>query len=173
MLCQPMNVALPINAVLRRVPPVAYAVNDPAVVRYVARATGADDFTAHSSIGIYRHGRVAGGWVFDGYTGKNICLHVAGEGKRWLTPWLKWACFDYVFNQLGLERCSGMIAASNADALKFGAKLGFVEEARLKRAARDGSDLICLVLWREQTDLHTKGKEHYGKGIGTTDTELR
>lgn len=159
---------LPLDAILQTAPPVvAYTVNDPAVVAFVARATGADDFTAHSSLGIYRHGRVTGGWVFDGYTGHNICLHVAGNGKRWLTPKLRLMVFDYIFNQLGLERCSGMIAASNAAALEFGRKLGFREEARLKGAARDGSDLICLVLWRKDTDLHTKGKEHYGKSISS------
>jgi RimJ/RimL family protein N-acetyltransferase len=141
---------------------ITYSVNDPAVVRYVARQTGADDFTAHAALGVHKDGRIIGGVVYDGYTGQNIFMHVAGEGRRWLTRQFLWMAFDYPFNQLNLQRVSGLVPATNAAALRFDGHLGFREEGRMKCAARDGSDLLCLVLWRKDCQYHLKKGKNYG-----------
>ena len=137
-------------------PVITYSVNDPAVVRFVAEQTGASDFTAGAALGVHRYGQVQGGFVYDNFTRRNIFMHVAGIGRHWLTRRLLWMAFDYPFNQLRLERVTGMIAAGNAAALRFAAKLGFTEEGRLRRAAPDGSDIICLVLWAQQCAWHKR-----------------
>lgn len=57
-------------------------------------------------------------------------------------------CFLYVFNHLGLKRITGLVPASNAEALAFDLHLGFQLEHTLIDGAKDG-DLHILGMRRE------------------------
>lgn len=105
-------------------PSIQYSINNPAVVRFVARHAGADDFTANAALGMHKDGQIIAGVVFDNYTGRNIFMHVAGIGRHWLTREFLWMGFDYPFNQLGLERVSGLVTETNTAAMTFDKHLG-------------------------------------------------
>jgi RimJ/RimL family protein N-acetyltransferase len=86
---------------------------------------------------------------FDNYNGATISMHVAGEGKKWLTRDFLWFAFSYPFEQLKVKKVIGLVSSGNLDAMKFDKHLGFVEEAVIKDGCPDG-DLNFLTMTREQ-----------------------
>ena len=103
------------------------------------------------SIGLRRNGALQAGVVYEGFNGRNIWIHVAAvAGAHWLVRQYLKACFYYPFVLCGVDRVSGYVNASNADARRFDEHLGFKEEARLRGAAPDGGDVILYVMWRDQ-----------------------
>lgn len=55
---------------------------------------------------------------------------------------------DYIFNQRGKKRFSAVVEADNIDAVMVNLHIGFVLEAVLKEAGRDG-DLLIMTLWKK------------------------
>jgi len=102
------------------------------------------------AIGLRRDGVLVAGVVYEGFNGHNIWMHVAAvPGRRWLNREYLQACFRYPFEVCGVQRITGYVDASNADARRFDEALGFKEEARLLGAAEDGGDVILYVMRRE------------------------
>lgn len=93
--------------------------------------------------------RITAGVLYVESNGANVFMHVAGEGKHWLTRKFLWICFDYPFNQLKLRRVTGVVPSSNLAARRFDEHLGFRLEAALKDAHPDG-DLLVYSMTREQ-----------------------
>jgi RimJ/RimL family protein N-acetyltransferase len=52
--------------------------------------------------------------------------------------------------QLGVQRVTGYVPASNAAALRFDRHLGFVEEGRLREALPGGEDVIVLGMLKRE-----------------------
>lgn len=101
-------------------------------------------------IGLEKDGRMVAGVIYEGYTGHNIFMHVAAEpGGKWLTKGFLRAGFSYPFEQLKVDRVTGWVEASNAQARRFDEHLGFAPEAVLKGAATDGGDVIIYTMWRK------------------------
>ncbi len=102
------------------------------------------------AIGLERDGVVIAGAVFEGINRFNAWVHLAAEpGARWMTREYLFTCFDYAFNQLGVQRLSGTVPASNTQARRFDEHIGFKHEATLAGAAADGSDMLVYVMRRE------------------------
>lgn len=129
---------------------------DPArVFAFVSERVALQPVGGMRAIGLERGGKLVAGVVYEGYTGHNIWMHVAAEpGSRWLTRDFLRAAFTYPFVQLGVDRVSGYVDASNAAARRFDEHLGFREEAVLKGAARDGGDVILYVMWKKDCRYH-------------------
>ena len=105
-------------------------------------------------------GDLVAGVIYEGYNGHNVWMHVAAEpGKQWLRREYLQYCFSYPFDEIGVSRVSGYVAASNHDAMKFDEHLGFQREAVLKGAASDGGDIIIYVMRREDC-RYLKGTRH-------------
>lgn len=103
-----------------------------------------------AGIGLKKDGQLISGVVYDDFNGKNVWMHVASvPGRRWLNREYLYAGFAYPFIQLGCERITGWVEASNTDAIRFDEHLGFKREAVLKRAAQDGGDVFIYVMFRE------------------------
>lgn len=101
-------------------------------------------------IGLERDGRLVAGVAYEGFSGRNIWMHVAAEpGGRWVTRSYARACFAYPFLQLGVDAVRGYVSESNERAMRFDQHLGFKPEARLVGAAPDGGDVLILVMRRE------------------------
>jgi RimJ/RimL family protein N-acetyltransferase len=102
--------------------------------------------------------------LFTDYDEVNIGIHVASDGsKRWLTRKFLRACFAYPFEQLKVRRVTGLVAASNASALRFDLHLGFQVEGRLRKAAQDGSDLLVLGMLRHECrHLREEHEQRFG-----------
>lgn len=126
-------------------------ISDPARVwAYVHAKAGVPAIAGMKGIGLEQDGELIAGVLYEGFTGHNIWMHVAAEpGSRWMTREFLRYSFYYPFVECGADRVSGWVEASNTAARRFDEHLGFTEEARLKGAARDGSDVILYVMWRE------------------------
>lgn len=88
------------------------------------------------------------GMVIDGLTATNGFMHVAISDRAKLHLGMVRACFDYVFNELDLERVTGHVDADNEAALRFDKHLGFEHEFTIPRG--NGGDVHQLVLWRDR-----------------------
>lgn len=112
----------------------------------VTHSTYSDADTA--AIGIEEDGNLIAGFLYDNYNGANICLHVASIAPGWITRKLISIVFDYPFNQLKVNRVTGLIGEKNVKAIDFANNLGAKLETRLKDAHEDG-DLLVYVLFKE------------------------
>jgi RimJ/RimL family protein N-acetyltransferase len=126
-------------------------VSDPArVYAFVTQHMPMQAVSGMKGLGLERDGQLIAGVLYEGFTGRNVWMHVAAEpGKKWMTREYLRYCFHYPFNEMGVDRVSGYVAASNADARKLDEHLGFKPEATLRGAAPDGSDVILYVMWRD------------------------
>lgn len=103
-----------------------------------------------TGIGLERDGVLIAGVLYEGCNGRNVWMHVAAApGGRWMTRDYLRACFVYPFVILGVDRVSGYVNASNAEAQRLDEHLGFVQEAKLSGAAPDGGDVILYVMWKK------------------------
>ena len=89
--------------------------------------------------------------AFDFYTGPNIVVHQRIDSPPPRGYWK--AVADYIFTDLGCERATGLIEECDQDAIICTEHIGFVEEGRMKAAARDGSDIIIYVLWKQDCKM--------------------
>lgn len=126
--------------------------NSPEVQRFVSKQIfGRDDFPENSpNIGIVKDGRIIAGVVYNLYTGTGICMHVAAEGKGWMTKDFLRACFHYPFVQLGCRRVTGLVRVDNFQAQKFDEHLGFKREGIIRQGDDDGCDLIIYGMLRRE-----------------------
>lgn len=102
-------------------------------------------------IGLEIDGQLVAGVLYERFSGPNVWMHIAAEpgGLRWLSAVTARVAFSYPFLQLGVQRITGYVEASNVACLRFAKHLGFKTEAVLAGAARDGGDVEVLVLWRK------------------------
>lgn len=101
------------------------------------------------ALGLVRDGRLVAGVLYEGFNGRNVWMHVAAEpGRQWMNRQYLWYCFHYPFNEMGVDRISGYVNASNQQAIAFDEHLGFQREATLEGAAPDGGDVLIYVMRR-------------------------
>ena len=101
------------------------------------------------AIGREIDGGLVGGVLYEGFTKRNIFMHCAGRGKKWISKSLLRAAFFYPFEQLKVDRVSAWVDETNKESRTLVEKIGFREETRLKGAAPDGGDVVIYVLWRK------------------------
>lgn len=102
------------------------------------------------AVGLERDGELIAGAVYEGFNGHNVWVHLAAvPGSNWMTREYLRYCFHYPFNEMGVQRLSGYVNASNTAARKLNEHFGYQQEAVLKGAAPDGGDVILYVMWRE------------------------
>lgn len=143
--------AQPLMDGIQAVDNVVYGADD-IVRRWVAKHIGQDFLLTpdQRAVGIVRNGKIGAGVVFEKYCGQTITTSVAVTDPKCFnrTTLRRW--FEFPFKQLKVERITSVVAESNLKALKFNGQIGMRFEARLPRAAYDGSDLIILRMFREE-----------------------
>lgn len=101
-------------------------------------------------LGLERGGELVAGVLYEGFNGRNVWMHVAAvPGRRWMTREYLQYTFEYPFYEMGVDRVSGYVDASNEQARRFDEHLGFKPEAVLKGAASDGGDVVIYCMWRD------------------------
>lgn len=101
------------------------------------------------TMGIERDGELTAVVVFDNFSETDAYMHIASDGTRaWMNKQLLLSAFAYPFIQLGLLRVTGMVVATNKDALAFDENLGFVREGFHPKAGPGGQDLVSLGMLR-------------------------
>lgn len=112
-----------------------------------ARTHGKFESSTSEAIGFETDGELTAGVVYDMFNGRSVCMHVAAEQS--VTRQFTRVCFDYPFNQLGVNKVIGLVDSTNHKALRFDTHLGFVQEACIKDAGKHG-DLLILTMTRQQ-----------------------
>jgi len=101
------------------------------------------------AIGVEREGELRAVVVYDGFSDTDCYMHIASDGSRgWMTKSLLLAAFAYPFIQCGFRRVTGLVPASNREALEFDEHIGFVREGYHPEAGPNGDDLVSLGLLR-------------------------
>lgn len=122
--------------------------DDQRIGPWICARTGGN-YVEGTAIGLEKDGELVAGVLYDEWNKASIRMHVAAEGKNWLNRDYLWFCFHYPFEQLKVRKLIGVVASSNAQALKFDKHLGFVEEWRISEAHPEG-DLVVLTMTRQQ-----------------------
>jgi RimJ/RimL family protein N-acetyltransferase len=120
------------------------------IARWVAERTGGMYFAGSGQgVGWLRNGELVAGVLFDNFTGQSVQMHVAADGKHWLSREFLRFCFRYPFEQMKVNKVIGLVDSTNEAALRFDQHLGFTQEAVIKDAGRKG-DTIILTMTRDQ-----------------------
>lgn len=121
------------------------------VCEWVAPRTGGSYYAGSGQgIGIEKNGELVAGVLYENYSGNSVVAHIAAlPGKRWMTREFLRLIVRYPFDQLKVKKIVAPVDSTNAAALAFNGKLGFVTEAVLKDAGRSG-DLHLMTMTRQQ-----------------------
>ena len=96
-----------------------------------------------------RGDELLGGFVFNGFTGHSIAMHMAGFAPGWASKTLVRFAFGYAFLQLGCEKVFGLVPSTNEAALDIDRRVGFREITRIEGVFADG-DLVVLEMRRSE-----------------------
>ena len=119
----------------------------PGVAEWVFQRVGGVSNAHAQGIGWQKDGEIVAGVAYEGFSGSNIFVHQCVEGRVSRNFW--WAVTDYPFNQLGCKRITGLVDSINSKALALNKHIGFQVEATLEKAGKNDSDLVVMVLWKE------------------------
>lgn len=109
------------------------------------------DASPYTALGqINEHGLLMAGVVFATYTERDVHLHVASQGKRWLTRRFIGEVFRYTFLQLGCRRCTVSVAASNEASRHFVLHVGWKYEGILRAMLPGDEDVLLFGMLREE-----------------------
>ena len=100
----------------------------------------------YQAIGYERNGVLAGGVVYTNASPTNVMLSTVLEAP--LTRRFLYAIFHYPFVQLRVRRVTALVEDWNERSIALIKHVGFVEEGRMRQAARDGGDVILFGLLR-------------------------
>ena len=117
------------------------------VAEWVFQRVGGVSNAHAQGIGWQKDGEIVAGVAYEGFSGSNIFVHQCVEGRVSRNFW--WAVTDYPFNQLGCKRITGLVDSINSKALALNKHIGFQVEATLEKAGKHDSDLVVMVLWKE------------------------
>ena len=122
----------------------------PAFLEWAQRAMGVTLAADAKTITAVRGDEILAVACYDVLSPLDCQMHIASNGsRRWLTRAFLREAFGYPFLQLGLRRVTGLVAASNKDALRFDLHLGFRVEGLCREGAPDGDLFILGMLRRE------------------------
>ena len=99
-------------------------------------------------IGLERNGLICAVAGFEDYNTASIMGHLAVDGNRMDLTWIKY-CFKYVFDIAKVNKLIGMVSSDNTRAYTMNLKFGYIEEAVIKDACKNG-DMILMTMTREQ-----------------------
>jgi RimJ/RimL family protein N-acetyltransferase len=121
---------------------------DRAVCDLVSRLSGEE--VEGSTIGVVCQGQLAGGVVYSEYRGNDVRANIASISPHWLSRDVLRQLFAYPFRQLGCNRITVLIRATNARSERLARWLGFVPEGRLRAAMSTGEDALVLGMLRHE-----------------------
>jgi hypothetical protein len=115
--------------------------------QWVAARCGSTAPTVDAAIGFVEDGQMTAAVYFDCFTGRNIFAHIASD-RAVMPRSLLSAVAVYVYFQLGLDRMTFAVDASNRAAVRLVESFGAVLEGSLRGAGAQ-SDLLVFALWRD------------------------
>jgi RimJ/RimL family protein N-acetyltransferase len=105
-------------------------------------------------------GSPRGAVVYHEYRGNDIQMSCAADSRRWLTHDILRVLFAYPFEQLGVDRVTACVPASNRHTRRFVEGIGFQVEGIMRQGFR-GDDCVIYGLLRAECKW-IKGENHHG-----------
>lgn len=103
------------------------------------------------ALGVVKNGNLIAGVIYDNFNGVNVEMSIATEpGSFWADRSTLHSVFHYPFVTMGCEAVTISVAMSNVKSLNLVTKLGFEPEAIIGFAARDGSSLLILKMFKDK-----------------------
>ena len=99
-----------------------------------------------TAIGWEKDGILIAGTAFENFNNNNMFGHQRIDSPAPREYWFQVA--NYIFNIAKVKRFTATVEADNHKAIKLNKHIGFVIEATLKDAGRNG-DLLIMTLWPE------------------------
>jgi hypothetical protein len=96
-----------------------------------------------------------GGAVYTNYTQESIAVHSAGWVPHWISRDLLYVCFDYPFNQLGVNRMFAYVPEDNTHAIEVNFNFGFTHVVTIAGMFQGG--IACYLMKLERTDCRFLG----------------
>lgn len=124
-------------------------VTDIRVAQFVEKTIGQPIIPPFTCIGIERDGEVIAGVVFNGFTGPDIHMTVAGHG--WNRALLR-AVGEYAFGQLGCLRISAVTEQEKVVALAE--RIGGRVEGHMRNLFGEGRGGVMLGFLREEWKIN-------------------
>lgn len=90
-----------------------------------------------------------GACIMDNWTKNSVQCHFMVSSPMVLRHGFLEECFDFLFNECGMQYIYGLVPGDNEKALRLNAHMGFTERVRLKDAFADGVDYVLMELKRE------------------------
>lgn len=112
------------------------------------KTDGAYSIETGRFIGYQIGGKIAAVVACTDYNGASCQYHIAIDTIA-PVPFLEF-CFDYGFNQLGLNKILTVIDGNNDKSLRFSQKLGFEIAKEIEQAGKNGKSLYIMSMSREQ-----------------------
>jgi RimJ/RimL family protein N-acetyltransferase len=120
------------------------------VARYVATRVGKTITPPYEAMGVEINGQIAGGVVFNSFTGEDVEVTVAGEPAAW-TPALVRRLSRYAFDELGVLRVS--MTTQNPAVVDFAQRLGAKLEGVKRNHFGPGKHGYLFGVLREEWSL--------------------
>jgi hypothetical protein len=129
---------------------------------WAARRIGQDAFERAQAIGwADKHGIVAIVVLHD-LSPPNVMLSWASSSPRWMTRKALWTVFNWAFNQLKVDRITGLVERPNKHARRLNEKLGMKLEGVLRKASPHGKDIFVFGMLREEAEALMKRLKAHG-----------
>ena len=121
---------------------------DPRYLEYASELTGTKDFGPCKTIAFWGDGLLAV-VIYNAVDEKNCGISIASSSPKWASKSVLKAAFGFPFIQLGLNRVTGTIKASNKKAIRNAERLGFTLEGELKQYYENGESAMIYGLTKD------------------------
>lgn len=101
----------------------------------------------YSAIGLEFNNKIIAGVIYTNYNKANIVCGIAIDGK--INRDFLWFIFYYPFMQEKVNRITTYVESDNVTSQRFTTHLGFELESVMKRAGRNGGDLLVFRMFKE------------------------
>jgi hypothetical protein len=122
---------------------------NPYFLRFAQGLTGVEDFGHCRTIAFYERDVLAV-VVYNAVEDKNCGISIAANNPKWCTRTVLRCSFGYPFIQLGLNRVTGVIRASNERALSLNQRLGFKHEGEMREYYDNGESAMIYGLTKSE-----------------------
>lgn len=115
---------------------------------------------AFVAIGVLYDNKATAGVIYHNYLPAygNIEMSIAADSPKWASRRIITELLRYPFVQLGCQRVTACVAASNKQSLRLNLGLGFEIEGYVRRGFGD-EDLIVMGLLREEAEKWIKERK--------------
>ena len=89
--------------------------------------------------------------IYDRWTTQDVHIHLASDGSgRFGTRAFLAAAYHFPFVLAGKRRLTGLVPASNENALRLNFHMGFKQEGLMRHAGDDGEHIIIMGMLRSE-----------------------